>query len=84
MLVMSSLKGVEALVAALAVCDNIVLMKAGSSMEYLIPFLEKRGLLEKTLVLGNVGMENEYIGPAEAGRTYGYFTTLIIKKGGWL
>lgn len=84
MLVMSSLKGVEALAAALAVCDNIVLMKAGSSMEYLIPFLEKRGLLEKTLVLGNVGMENEYIGPAEAGRTYGYFTTLIIKKGGWL
>ena len=75
---------IKALVAALAVCDNIVLMKAGSSMEYLIPFLEKRGLLEKTLVLGNVGMENEYIGPAEAGRTYGYFTTLIIKKGGWL
>lgn len=82
MLVMSSLKGMKALTDGIETCDNIVLMKAGSSMDRIVPMLEAEGLLEKTLVLSNVGMENEYVGPAQAGRDYGYFTTLIIKKGG--
>lgn len=82
MMVMSSMKGMEALTGALEICDNIVVMKAGSLMKRIVSLLEERGLLDKTLVLSNVGMENEYVGPAEAEREYGYFTTLIIKKGG--
>lgn len=61
--------------------DTIVIMKAGKAIEWLIPFLEKRGLKEKTMMFCNVGMENEYIGPIKNEET-GYFTTLIIKCGG--
>lgn len=61
--------------------DTIVIMKAGKALEWLIPFLEKRGLKENTMMFCNIGMENEYIGPIQNKET-GYFTTLIIKCGG--
>lgn len=61
--------------------DTIVIMKAGKALEWIIPFLEKRGLKENTKMFCNIGMENEYIGPIENKET-GYFTTLIIKCGG--
>lgn len=61
--------------------DTIVIMKAGKALEWIIPFLEKRGLKENTMMFCNIGMDNEYIGPIKNEKT-GYFTTLIIKCGG--
>lgn len=82
MMVLSSLKGTESLETALKVCDNLVVMKAGSSMVQIKEILKEQGLEDKTVVLSNIGMADEYIGPPEGDREYGYFTTLIIKKGG--
>lgn len=82
MMVISSLKGTEALETALKVCDNLVVMKAGSSMAKIIEILKTQGLEDKTVVLSNIGMDDAYIGPPVKNREYGYFTTLIIKKGG--
>ena len=82
MMVLSSLKGMESLKEALKMCDNLVVMKAGSSMMQIGEILREQNLLDKTVVLSNIGMADEYIGPPAADRTYGYFTTLIIKKGG--
>lgn len=82
MMVISSLKGTEALEASLKVCDNLVVMKAGSSMAKITEILKTRGLEDKAVALSNIGMDDEYIGPPDENRKYGYFTTLIIKKGG--
>ena len=57
-------------------------MKAGSSMAKITEILKTRGLEDKAVVLSNIGMDDEYIGPPDENRKYGYFTTLIIKKGG--
>jgi precorrin-2/cobalt-factor-2 C20-methyltransferase len=61
--------------------DNIVIMKAGKALEWLIPFLEENNLAENTMMFCNVGMDNEYIGRLE-NKNISYFTTLIIKKKG--
>ena len=61
--------------------DNVVLMKAGRQMEVIEKLLKDKGLLKNTTVICNAGMEDMYIGPVEADRKYGYFTTLIVKKG---
>lgn len=62
--------------------ENIIIMKAGKALPLIIPVLEKNNLLKNTLMLCNVGMENEYIGEIQINKPVGYFTTLIIKKGG--
>ena len=65
----------------LDVVDNLVIMKAFASIPAIIEMLEKRGIpLENATVMSNVGMEDEYIGPLDPKREYGYFTTVLIKK----
>lgn len=61
--------------------DNVVLMKAGRQMENIEKILEEKGLLKNATVICNAGMEDMYIGPVDGSREYGYFTTLIVKKG---
>lgn len=80
--VISSLKGTAHLKAALEIFDNVIVMKAGSSIEQIASVLYEEGLHENALVLSNVGMDGAYIGPLDPSRAYGYFTTIIIKKGG--
>ena len=82
MMVIFSLKGTESLRDDLKICDNLVVMKAGSSMAHIMEILREEGLEEKAILLSNIGMADEYVGPPSADRDYGYFTTLIIKKGG--
>ncbi|MCD8240929.1 MAG: precorrin-2 C(20)-methyltransferase [Lachnospiraceae bacterium] len=68
--------------AALDHFENIVVMKAGGSIEKLIGKLKARDIpLSAATVLSCIGMENEYIGPLDPKREYSYFTTVIIKKG---
>lgn len=80
--VISSLKGTQSLEDMLGKFDNLVVMKAGGHMAEIAAILKARKLLDKTVVLSNIGMMDAYIGPMDTDRDYGYFTTLIIKKGG--
>ncbi len=61
--------------------DNVVVMKAFKSMPLIASMMSELGIpAENATVVSNVGMEGEYIGPIDADRKYGYFTTVIIKK----
>ena len=42
--------------------------------------LVERGMENNAIVISNVGMEGEYVGPLIPDRAYGYFTTMIIKS----
>ncbi|MCH3978380.1 MAG: precorrin-2 C(20)-methyltransferase [Candidatus Methanomethylophilus sp.] len=67
---------------ALDSSDNIVLMKAFSSISDIAAMMRARGIpLDRATVMSNVGMADEYIGPLDPERSYGYFTTVLIKKG---
>ncbi len=59
--------------------NTLVLMKAGRALSWLIPMLAEKQLLSHTIMLCNIGMEDEYIGAPSMAYT-SYFTTLIIKK----
>ena len=80
--VISSLKGKDQLDAALEKFENVVVMKAGSSMDRIKKTLSENNLEDKALVVSNVGLSDEYIGKVNMDRDYGYFTTMIIRKGG--
>jgi len=62
--------------------DNIVIMKAGKSIDKIVNMMKKRNVpIECATIIHNVGMDDQYVGPIDIGRDYGYFTTVIIKKG---
>lgn len=81
MAVVSGIKGGEDIAKVLDLFENVIIMKAAGKLPLIAGLLEERGLLSGTTVLSNVGMDDEYIGPVDLTRDYGYFTTLIIKKG---
>jgi precorrin-2/cobalt-factor-2 C20-methyltransferase len=61
--------------------DNLVIMKAFASIPAIVEMLKARNIpLENATVMSNVGMPDEYIGPLDPSREYGYFTTVLIKK----
>ena len=43
-------------------------------------FLKERGKENNAVVISNVGLEGEYVGPLDPDREYGYFTTMVIKN----
>ena len=66
---------------ALDVFDNVVVMKAGNSVSRLSGILRERGLDPGcATVISGAGMKDEYVGPLDTEREYGYFTTVIVKK----
>lgn len=66
---------------ALEYFENIVVMKAFRSMDVIARTMDSHGIpLESATVLSNVGMDDEYIGPLDTSREYGYFTTVLIKR----
>lgn len=68
--------------SALSGFDNVVVMKAWNSMGALLESMERHGIgKNNATVISNIGMEGEYIGPLDTERKYGYFTTVIVKKG---
>ncbi len=68
---------------ALGCLDNIVIMKAFASMGEIAEMMARNGIpLSAASVMSNIGMDDEYVGPLDADRKYGYFTTVLIKKGG--
>lgn len=63
--------------------DNVVVMKAFKSMPEIAAMMDELGIpREGAVVVSNVGLDGEYIGPMDTERSYGYFTTVIIKKNG--
>lgn len=81
LLIMPAVRSKDAVETALQQFDNLVVMKAGKALSWLLPMLEEQGLLSCTVMLENVGMPDAYIGvPRQTGGSY--FTTLLIKKGG--
>lgn len=59
--------------------DTVVIMKAGSIINWLIPFLEENGMYDNAVMFCNINMKDEYTGPLVYDRN-SYFTTVIIKN----
>lgn len=78
--VIPSLKGIDQVEKTLGVFDNLVIMKVGSHVKEVYDLLVERGMENNTLIISNVGMDGEYVGPLIPDREYGYFTTMIIKS----
>ena len=59
---------------------GIVIMKVGNHVKEVYDLLVERGMENNALIISNVGMDGEYVGPLIPDREYGYFTTMIIKS----
>jgi precorrin-2/cobalt-factor-2 C20-methyltransferase len=71
----------ETLHVALDNFENIVIMKAFKSIGTISDILDHHGIDRAcATVLSNIGMDDEYIGPLDTTRDYGYFTTVLIKR----
>ena len=67
--------------ALLDAADNLVLMKAGHCMPWVVQYMKEHGILpEQAVVFADLGLPGEYVGELEADRDYGYFTTVIVNK----
>lgn len=60
--------------------DTVIIMKAGRDIDKIYDILAKRNMTENAIVSACVGMENELIENIQKGKSYGYFTTVIIRK----
>ena len=61
--------------------DNVVLMKAFGSIGTIGELLDKHNIpFKNATVMSNIGMDDEYVGPLDTERDYGYFTTVLIKR----
>lgn len=78
--VIPSLKGINQVEKSLDVFDNLVIMKVGGHVREVADLLKERDMENKAIIISNLGMEGEYVGPLIPDREYGYFTTMIIKK----
>ena len=78
--VIPSLKGIDQVEKTLDVFDNLVIMKVGNHVKEVYDLLAARGKEDNAIIISNVGMEGEYVGPLDPDREYGYFTTMIIKS----
>lgn len=77
--VIPSLKGMEQVEKAMEVFDTLIIMKAGSHVKDIYDLLVEKEKEDHAIIISNVGMEGEYVGPLLPDREYGYFTTMIIK-----
>jgi len=78
--VVSAAEGSDLFRTALNDFDNVVIMKAYGSIERISEEIESLDKTPDVFVVSNVGLEDQYIGPLDKNRRYGYFTTLIVKK----
>ena len=76
----SIVEGNDQVEKTLGVFDNLVIMKVGSHVKEVYDLLVERGMENNALIISNVGMDGEYVGPLIPDREYGYFTTMIIKS----
>ena len=60
--------------------DTVVIMKSGKDTDVIYDILKKYGLENNAIVSSCIGMENEIIEKIQKGKSYGYFTTVIVRK----
>ena len=60
--------------------DTVVIMKSGTDTDVIYDILKKYGLENNAIVSSCIGMENEIIEKIQKGKSYGYFTTVIVRK----
>lgn len=60
--------------------DTIVIMKSGNDTDIIYDILKKYGLHNNAIVSSCIGMENEIVEKIQKGKSYGYFTTVIVRK----
>lgn len=56
-----------------------MIMKSGNDTDVISDIL-KYGLENNAIVSSCIGMENEVIEKIQKGKSYGYFTTVIVRK----
>ncbi|MDR0509434.1 MAG: precorrin-2 C(20)-methyltransferase [Candidatus Methanoplasma sp.] len=78
--VVSAAEGSDFFRTALNDFDNVVIMKAYGSMERISEEIESLDKAPDVFVVSNIGLEDQYVGPLDKNRKYGYFTTIIVKK----
>jgi len=78
--VVSAAEGSDLFITALDDFDNVVIMKAYASIDRISKKIDSMEEGADVFVVSNVGLKDEYIGPLDRDRKYGYFTTLIVKK----
>ena len=57
-----------------------MIMKSGNDTDVIYDILKKHGLENNAIVSSCIGMENEIIEKIQKGKSYGYFTTVIVRK----
>ena len=60
--------------------DTVVIMNSGNDTDVIYDILKKYGLENNAIVSSCIGMENEIIEKIQKGKSYGYFTTVIVRK----
>ena len=60
--------------------DTVVIMKSGNYTDVIYDILKKYRLENNAIVSSCIGMENEIIEKIQKGKSYGYFTTVIVRK----
>lgn len=60
--------------------DTVVIMKSVNDTDVIYDILKKYGLENNAIVSSCIGMENEVIEKIQKGKSYGYFTTVIVRK----
>lgn len=60
--------------------DTVVIMKSANDTDVIYDILKKYGLENNAIVSSCIGMENEIIEKIQKGKSYGYFTTVIVRK----
>jgi precorrin-2/cobalt-factor-2 C20-methyltransferase len=78
--VVSAAEGSDLFCTALDSFDNVVIMTAYASMEKISEKIDSLDEGADVFVVSNVGLKDQYVGPLDKDRKYGYFTTLIVKK----
>ncbi|MCL2032476.1 MAG: precorrin-2 C(20)-methyltransferase [Methanomassiliicoccaceae archaeon] len=78
--VVSAAEGSELFCNALDEFDNVVIMKAYGSIDRISEKIESLDHGADVFVVSNVGLDDQYVGPLDKKRKYGYFTTVIVKK----
>ena len=57
-----------------------MIMKSGNDTDVIYDILKKYRLENNAIVSSCIGMENEIIEKIQKGKSYGYFTTVIVRK----
>lgn len=79
LLILPAVASPDSVRQALSKADNLVIMKAGKALHWLLPMLKEYNLFDKTIMFRNLNMPDEYIGVPVMEST-SYFTILLIKK----